>query len=86
MDYISGQEGLQIRPALGISNRGKKMTSQGRDFQPRQRDFRSVQGLQISAEQPSILIISLTKDFASLVLPYFVMEIPSTQGSFDVLS
>ena len=36
--YKSGQEGLQIRVALGISNRGKK-------------DLKSGQGLQICAEQ-----------------------------------
>ena len=31
-DYKSGQEELQIGAALGISNRGKKITNGGRDF------------------------------------------------------
>ena len=31
-DCKSGQEGLQIRPAQGISNRGKKITNRGRDY------------------------------------------------------
>ena len=44
-DYKSGQEGLQIGAALGISNRGKETTNRGR------RDFKSGQGLQIGAEQ-----------------------------------
>ena len=30
--YKFGQEGLQIGAALRISNRGKKITNQGRDF------------------------------------------------------
>ena len=29
-----GQEGLQIGAALGILNRSKKITNQGRDFKP----------------------------------------------------
>ena len=37
-DYKSGQEGLQIGAALGISNRGKKITNGGRDFNSGQRD------------------------------------------------
>ena len=36
-------DGLQIGAALGISNRDKKITNQGRDF-------KSGQGLQIGAE------------------------------------
>ena len=43
-DYKLGQEGLQIGASLGISNRGKKITSRGRDY-------KSGQGLQIGAEQ-----------------------------------
>ena len=44
-DYKSGQEGLQIGTALGISNRGKEITKRGK------RDFKSGQGLQIGSEQ-----------------------------------
>ena len=51
-------QGLQIRAreikigaALGISNRGKKITNWGKDFKSGQIDFKSGQRLQISAEQ-----------------------------------
>ena len=37
-DYKSGQEGLQIGAALGISNRGKKIANRGRVFKLEQRD------------------------------------------------
>ena len=43
--YKSGQEGLQIRVALGISNRGKEISNRGK------KDLKSGQGLQICAEQ-----------------------------------
>ena len=46
-DYKLGQEGLQIRVALGISNWGKKITNRGRNFKLGQRDFKSGQRLQI---------------------------------------
>ena len=49
-DYKSGQEGLQIGTALGISNRGKEITNRGK------RDFKSGQGLQIGAEQLQLSI------------------------------
>ena len=39
-DYNLGQKGLQIVAALGISNRGKKIRNQDRDFKSRQRDLR----------------------------------------------
>ena len=49
-DYKSGQEGLQIGAALGISNRGKEITNRGRNFKSGQRDFESGQeGFQIGA-------------------------------------
>ena len=48
-DYKSGQEGLQIGAALGISNRGKKITNRGRNFKSGQRDLKSRQILQIGA-------------------------------------
>ena len=38
-DYKSEQEGLQIGAALGISNRGKKITNCGRDLKSGQRYF-----------------------------------------------
>ena len=44
-DYKSGQEGLKIGAALEMSNRGKEITNRGK------RNFKSGQGLQISAEQ-----------------------------------
>ena len=40
MDYKLGHEGLQIGVALGISNRGKKITNWGRDLKSGQRDFK----------------------------------------------
>ena len=46
-DYKSGQEGLQIGATEGISNRGKKITNQGRNFKSGQRDLKSRQRLQI---------------------------------------
>ena len=49
--YKLGQERLQIRAALGISNRGVKITNRGRGFKLRQRDFKLGQRLQIGAEQ-----------------------------------
>ena len=48
-DYKSGQEGLQIGAALGISNRGKMITGRGRDFKLGRRDFKLGQRLQIGA-------------------------------------
>ena len=39
-DYKSRQEGLKIGLALGISNWGKKITNQGRDFKSGQRNFK----------------------------------------------
>ena len=51
-DYTPGQEELQIEPALGISNRGKKIINRGREFKYGQiDDFKLGQGLQIGAEQ-----------------------------------
>ena len=38
-DYRSGQEGLQIGPALGISNRGTKITNWSMDFKSGQEGF-----------------------------------------------
>ena len=49
-DYKFGQERLQIKAAFWISNRGKKITNQGRDFKLGQRDFKSEQTLQIGQE------------------------------------
>ena len=46
-DYKLGQEGLKIRAAFEISNRGKNITYWGRNFE-------SEQGLQIDAEQTSV--------------------------------
>ena len=51
-DYKSGQEGLQIGAALGISNRGKKITNRGKEISNWGRDYKSRQeGLQIGAAQ-----------------------------------
>ena len=50
-DCKSGQEGLQIGPALGISNQGKRTTNRGRYFKLDQRDFKSWQKLQIAVQQ-----------------------------------
>ena len=50
-DHKSGQKGLQIGAALGISNRHKKITNSGRHFKSGQKDFKSWQRLQIGAEQ-----------------------------------
>ena len=44
MDYKSVQQGLQIKAALGISNRGRKITNRGRDYKSGQ------EGFQIGAE------------------------------------
>ena len=56
-DYRSGQEGLQIEAALGISNRGKKIgveiSNWGKDSKAGQRDFKSGQRLQIGARGTS---------------------------------
>ena len=52
-DYKSGQEGLQIGAALGMSNRGKKITNWGRDLKSGQRDFKSGQRLQIAVKRIS---------------------------------
>ena len=52
-DYRLGQEGLQIGAALGISNRGKKITNYGRDFKSGQRDFKLEQRLKIGARRIS---------------------------------
>ena len=46
-DFQSGQEGLQIGAALGISNWSQKITIQGRDLKLGQRDFKLGQRLQI---------------------------------------
>ena len=46
--YKSGQEGLQIEAALGISNRGKEITNRGKEISNRGRDNKSGQeGFQI---------------------------------------
>ena len=51
-DYKLGREGLQKEAALGISNRGKKITNRAKEISNRgKRDFKSGQGLQIGAEQ-----------------------------------
>ena len=42
-DCRSGQEGLQIGPALAISNRGTKITNWSMDFKSGKRDFKSGQ-------------------------------------------
>ena len=42
-DYKSKEKGLQIKAALGISNRSKKITNRGRYFKLGQRDFKSGQ-------------------------------------------
>ena len=50
-DYKSGQEGLQIGAALGISNRGKKITNWGRDFKLGAKRFQiGAKRFQIGAE------------------------------------
>ena len=46
-DFQSGQEGLQIGAALGISNWSQKITIRGRDLKLGQRDFKLGQRLQI---------------------------------------
>ena len=52
LGYKSGQEGLQIGTALGISNRGKKITNRAKEVSIWGRDYKSGQeGLQIGAEQ-----------------------------------
>ena len=52
LGYKSGQEGLQIGAALGISNHGKKITNRGKEISNWGRDYKSRQeGLQIGAEQ-----------------------------------
>ena len=52
LGYKSGQEGLQIGAALGISNRGKKITNRGKEISNWSRDYKSRQeGLQIGAAQ-----------------------------------
>ena len=55
-DYKLGQERLQIGTALGISNRGKKITNRGKESSIQaeitnrgKRDFKSGQGVQIGA-------------------------------------
>ena len=49
-DYKSGQEGLKREEALGISDRGKKITNWGKEISNRgKRDFKSRPELQISA-------------------------------------
>ena len=39
-DYKTGQEGLQIGAALGISNRGKKITIRGKKISNQGRDYK----------------------------------------------
>ena len=52
LGYKSGQEGLQTGAALGISNRGKKITNRAKEVSIWGRDYKSGQeGLQIGAEQ-----------------------------------
>ena len=46
-DYKLGQEGIQIRVALGISNCCEKNKNWGRDFKSGQRDFKPGQRSQI---------------------------------------
>ena len=46
-DFQSGQKGLQIGAALGISNLSQKITIRGRDLKLGQRDFKLGQRLQI---------------------------------------
>ena len=47
-----GLEGLQIRTALAISSRGKKITNRGKEISDRgERNFKLEQRLQIGAEQ-----------------------------------
>ena len=49
-DYKSGQEGLQIGAALGITNWGKMITNRGKWITNWGRDYKSGQeGLQIGA-------------------------------------
>ena len=48
-DYKSKEKGLQIKAALGISSRSKKITNRGRYFKLGQRDFKSGQRFQIGA-------------------------------------
>ena len=49
-DYKSGQKGLQIGTALGISNRGKKITNRGKEVSNRGRHYKSgEEGFQIGA-------------------------------------
>ena len=44
-DCKSGKEGLQMRAALGISNRGKEITSRGKEISNRGRDYKPVQNI-----------------------------------------
>ena len=48
-DYKSRLEGLKLGADLGISNRGKNITIQNRDFKSGQRHFKSGQRLQVGA-------------------------------------
>ena len=50
-DCKSGEEGFQTEAALGISNRGKKITNWDRDFKSEQRDLKSGQRSQIRARK-----------------------------------
>ena len=49
--YKSGQEGLQIRVALGISNRGKEISNRGKKDLKSGQGLQLGQGLQICADQ-----------------------------------
>ena len=53
-DYKKWQEGLQIGAALGILNRGKKITNRGRVYKLGQ------EGLQIGAEQITYATLDIT--------------------------
>ena len=41
-DFKSGNEGLQIGEAFGISNRGKKITNRGKEISKRSTDYKPV--------------------------------------------
>ena len=68
-DYKSGQEGLQIGAALGISNRGKEITNRDRGFKSGKRDFKLGQRLQIEARG----ISNRGRDYKSVLKKLFVL-------------
>ena len=69
-EYKSGQEGLQIRAALRISNWGKEITNRGKEISNRGRDYKwGQEGFQIGAGitnrcRATFIIINLQQNFS----------------------